>query len=198
MGSSSDHVCIVPPMSREQIEGRAKTILRLMQKKALREAQPTDIENIFDVYLPSKGVATGYTDLSARNAEGYTDATFKRSFVDSALADYKDTVTERRFRSTVAHETGHAILHVPISALYKSFQEKGVGFKRARKDLKPYQDPEWQAWEFAKQILMPKEPLIFLLDNYDIDVKELAEIYNVNEKFVRTRLRNLGSAYTAI
>lgn len=198
MGSSSEHVCIVPPMSREAIAGKAKTILQLVQKDVLREAQPTDIENIFDNYLPSIGITTGYTDLSGYNAEGYTDATHKTSFVDSALADYQDIITERRFRSTVAHETGHVILHVPISSLYKSFQEKGMGFKRSRKDLKPFEDPEWQAWELSKQLLMPTRPLIYLLDNYHMDVKELAEIYNVNEKFVRTRLRNLGSAYTAI
>lgn len=48
---------------------------------------------------------------------GYTDASAKTSDVDQSLIEVQDVVTERRCRATIAHESGHCILHVPILRL---------------------------------------------------------------------------------
>lgn len=186
----------VPGLSRKKIEAKAVSLLREFQPEALRGECPVDIEQIFEFYIPEHcGIDTGYTDLSflGSGVLGYTDASKKISYVDKTLIDPKDIVTERRCRATVGHETGHCIYHVSILNFFKSSLSKddSTGLYRAeRTEIKAYQDPEWQAWEFARAILMPSH----LICNYherNYSIRDMAESFDLNPAFVEVRLKTL-------
>lgn len=59
---------------------------------------------------------------------------------------YDNTINGRgRDRFTVAHELAHYLLHLSCN----------IGLARADGEIKPYEDPEWQANAFAAELLMP-------------------------------------------
>lgn len=162
-----DKVPVVRPLSRVKIENLAMNILREFQPEALRGKflQPVNVEAIFEIYIPGQvDVKTGYTDLSrliGSEILGYTNAAKKVSFVDCSLSDATERAALRRFRSTVGHEGGHCLLHVPLLQAFRSLSLKGEGLYRvSRSDIEAYQDPEWQAWEFARAIMMPKSLIV--------------------------------------
>jgi len=189
-------VPLVPGLSRKKIEIKAVSLIRKLQPEALKGECPVDIEAIFDIDTPSLyGIETGYTDLSVLGSEvlGYTDASKKLSYVDRTLIDSKNAPTIRRCRSTIAHEVGHCFLHVPILNLFRSllFKNNSEGLYRAKRtEIKAYQDPEWQAWEFARAILMPRH----LICNYherNYSIRDMAESFDLNPAFVEVRLKTL-------
>jgi len=189
-------VPLVPGLSRKKIEAKAVSLLREFQPEALRGECPVDIEQIFEFYVPEHyKIDTGYTDLSflGSGVLGYTDASKKISYVDKTLIDSKDIATERRCRATVGHETGHCIYHVSILNFFKSslFKDNSEGLYRAKRtEIKAYQDPEWQAWEFARAFLMPRH-LILEYCEKDYSIRDMAGFFNVNPAFVEVRLKTL-------
>jgi Zn-dependent peptidase ImmA (M78 family) len=186
-------------MSCNSIEYRADELLKIVQPNATYSPSQIDVEYIFDNYLQTIGFKTGYIDLSHKNAEGYTNAVEKEIFVDKKLLNDASIHKhmERRLRSTVAHEIGHALLHVPLMPTYISIQQKGGEFMRDREDLKPYEDPEWQAWHFANCLIMPAamvRTVAYESMKYEV-ISNVARVFNVNEAFARTRLRKLNIPY---
>ena len=192
-----DKVPLVRPLSRAKIEALAMNILREFQPEALRGKfpQPVDVEAIFEIYIPSKvDVQTGYTDLSrliGSEILGYTNAAKRVSFVDCSLSDATDRGTLRRFRSTLGHEGGHCLLHVPLLQLFRSISRRGEGLYRVnRSEIKAFQDPEWQAWEFARAIMMPKLLIMDYLER-GFDLNGMADQFEANPAFLRVRLQTL-------
>lgn len=187
---------MMPPMSRDLIECRAVSLLQELQPTALIGSEPTDIEKIFEFYVPDRyGIETGYTDLSGLGSGilGYTDAMQKVSFVDSTLSDSRNLPTQRRFRATVGHECFHCMKHVSVLNRFSSLCRGDLHsdlFRRERTEIKPYNDPEWQAWEYSMSILMPKNVIIKYL-NSGYGIEDFAEIFDVNPAFVRVRLSKL-------
>lgn len=189
-------VTVVPGLSRDAIERTSLRLLRELQPRAVKGSEPTDIESIFEFYIPEKfGIETGYTDLSSLGPDvlGYTDAAMKISKVDSSLSNAKDVPTARRFRATVGHEAGHCLKHVNYlniftSSTFRNFAE-GL-YRKDRHSIKPYEDPEWQAWEFSQAWLMPKH-LILRYRQKGYDTRDMADCFDVNPAFVEVRLRKL-------
>ncbi len=192
-----DKVPVVRPLSRVKIENLAMNILREFQPEALRGnfPQPVDVEAIFEIYIPSQvDVETGYTDLCrliGSEILGYTNAAKKVSFVDSSLSDATDRATLRRFRATVGHEGGHCMLHVPLLQVFRSMSIKGDGLFRAnRTDIEAFRNPEWQAWEFARAIMMPKA-LVVDYHERRFTINEMSDQFDVNPAFLQVRLQTL-------
>jgi hypothetical protein len=52
-------------------------------------------------------------------------------------------------------------------------------------------DPEWQAWEFARALLMPKH-LIVEYCNQELSLNEMAKHFDLNPAFVEVRLKTLN------
>jgi hypothetical protein len=189
----TNKVPLVKPKSKAQIELDIHFLLLKLQPAAFRDNSEIDIETIFEIDLPDMipGLKTGYIDLShlGTNVMGFTDAQKKVSFVHKELADATDTVSIRRFRATVAHEVSHCLYHLPALSCFKSLSSTyGTELYRVdRRKIKPYLDPEWQAWKYAGALLMPKERILKLIgegcDEYDI-----ADIFNVNPSFVKARM----------
>lgn len=186
-----------PGMSGAQIESIATSILRHYQPNVLQGTAAFDIERFVDLHLENlTGVQPDYKDLPS-GIHGITDQ--NRMAIQLSLAE--SPKSKRFLRSTMAHETGHAILHVPVLKKYKKtqvFEQKstksGTIELYRQKDLKPYEDPEWQAWRFARALMMP-ELVIRLLIKNGMGIWQIAEHFDINGPFVESRLRDLKIAY---
>jgi len=192
----TNKVPVVPPLSKKKIESLAEKILQHFDPDGFSGARPVDIESFFEFDLKNikglGGLKTGYQDLSALGLSvyGYTDASLKTSLVHSNLSDDNTPAGYRMFRSTVAHESAHCVLHIPV-LFFKSILLTGAGVYRAeRHDIPAYLDPEWQAWTLGGALLMPRH-LIGEYYRNGSSIYELAEIFDVNPAFVRGRLKTL-------
>lgn len=183
-----------PGMSRESIEKRAELLLHQFQPKVLAGAEPFLVERFVDLHLEDlTGVEPDYRHLPT-GIYGLTDQ--NEMVIDLSLVEDPDSLPF--LNSTMSHELGHALMHVPVLRKFgrqQVFEQKGknggeVNLYR-RKDLKPYEDPEWQAWRFASAVLMPREAISEMIrrgySRYD-----LAQHFQVNEVYVQTRLRQLS------
>lgn len=102
-----------------------------------------------------------------------------------------------RARSTVAHETGHAVLHTAqIIRLAGMNLKSHVAFHRDRNPHKAYLDTEWQANAFASSLLMPAEGVKSLVEEKNFSTTKLVCVYGVSEESATYRLetyrRSLG------
>lgn len=196
-------VPIVPPMGRARIEVETDGILRSVLPEALTGEAPVDVEYIFEIELPKmyQGLTVGYCDLSALGpgVMGYTSAKNKVCLVEkklydlACLPDAKESDI-RRFRSTVAHETSHAVFHYPFLNVFESantgLAHQSLMRVEKRKDIPAYKDPEWQAWQIAGALLMPYERVVSDIER-GLGRYELAEIYNVNPAFAQQRINSI-------
>ncbi len=188
---------VVPGRSKAEIENSAISILSEFQDSAIKKPEPVDIEYLFEIVVPERyGIDTGYCDLSklGNGVLGYTNAQSKMSYVDKSLSDSDDKITRRLFRSTVAHEIKHCVKHVQILNLFKSIckdkDDEGL-YRREKSQIKPYEDPEWQAWYFAGALLMPNHHILNLTKG-GYSIEEMAGIFDVNPAFMRSRIKRLG------
>ncbi|MFA6348677.1 MAG: ImmA/IrrE family metallo-endopeptidase [Candidatus Paceibacterota bacterium] len=189
---------VVPGKSKIEIDNSAVSFLSEFQPTAIKEPGAIDVADLFEIVIPERyRIKTGYTDLSplGPGVLGYTDAALKISFVDSSLSDAEDTPTRRLYRSTVAHEMKHCIKHVQILNIFRSIckdKDDVSLYRREKRNIKPYEDPEWQAWIFAGALLMPRHHILGLY-NGGYSIEEMANIFDVNPAFVRSRLRKLDA-----
>lgn len=89
-----------------------------------------------------------------------------------------------RQRYTIAHEFGHYCLHKDFTAEFKD-----TTFFRKEKD---WTSKEYDANQFAADLLMPKESIENALDNNIITIKELSEAFGVSMIAMRNRLLGLN------
>jgi Zn-dependent peptidase ImmA (M78 family) len=157
---------------------------------------PFDIERFFECDLePLTGVRTDYREL-APGIHGYTDIDKMESVI--ALHLMEDDSQIRFRRSTIAHEAGHVVQHVAEfrrrkEALRFVHNADQAGLKMYReRDIPLYRNPEWQAWRFAKGLLMPA-PSVRLATKLGYTWQDIPEIFDVNPAFAFSRLRELKS-----
>ena len=153
-----------------------------------------DVEAIFEFGLPLRGIEPDYQPLEQRGIQGFTDFENMICAVSSELAD--DPTATPYFRSTVAHEIGHAILHVLEHQWLRqkmiSEQAKSNGVLNRLPDNKipTYRNPEWQAHRFAGGLLMPEAAVRKALSIY-LSPTILPAVFAVNPAFVQARLKGL-------
>jgi Zn-dependent peptidase ImmA (M78 family) len=181
------------PRSNASIEKNTLEIITKFQSDVLSNNEPFDIECFFDCDLEEfTGVKTDYQKLPF-GIHGYTDSELMLSVISRDLAESE---SQNFFTySTIAHEVGHAFLHVKDyrkkQATLLSLHEKDHNMRLCREEEIPlYMNPEWQAWSFAGAILMPAtEVQKSLTKGYNIS--DLSERFRVNPAFVKSRLRKL-------
>jgi hypothetical protein len=183
-------------LSRDRIETAAELVLKDFCPEMLEGLQALDVERLYEAYLPKRfGIATGYQEL-APGIHGFTNPTRLESAVSVCLVDASDRATLRFGRSTMGHETGHCVLHAHQFRQKKihTFLHDGTHAPEQRlfrrDEVKPYEDPEWQAWWFCKAIFLPKSVLMAEVKD-GITIRKIAETVNLNPAFVEVRLRNL-------
>ena len=180
--------------SANQIEEMALVIIRAVQPTALRGPEPFDVESFFEFHMEElTGVKPDYRELP-NGIHGYTDSDANESIVCSDLMD--DPLKERFARSTMAHEAGHAVIHVPEFKLKRAIlrsvhDDKHASLRLYRQEEVPlYCNPEWQAWRFAGALLMP-EKIFRRAVEMGVSERVLVDTFNVNPAFVRSRAKAL-------
>lgn len=197
-----EKVPVIHKTSWNRINEEATNLLEEYQPDALTGKEPVEIDGLFDFDLPEimlerHGIVlkTGVTDLSIYQGGvgkllGITDAKSGICLIDKSVYETDDPVQIRRGRATMAHETYHCLCHVPrmltfISGSNDSFRE---AFPRMLKsEVRPFEDPEQQAWKFAQMLMMPKAAIQRFLKE-GRDEFWMAEFFDVNPAFVRVRL----------
>lgn len=181
-----------PGMSGAQIELIAVRVLRNKQPRVLEGAEPFDIQRMVDVDLENDtGIDVDYTHLP-EGVYGITSTSDDTMYINSSLSD--DPYNERFLRSTLAHEVGHCIIHVPIVRQQRAVRvfrqvKDDMGICLYRKDNIPvFRNPEWQAWHFAEALLMPR-PAVGILLKEGASVSDMANHFEVNGAFAKYRLR---------
>lgn len=188
--------CIIPPCSREDLERAAIKIIQTYQPDVLKGKQPFDIEDFVEFELCKRGIQFEVTRELPLEIIGLTDPSESKIWVHADLADDTSASGRRRYRSTLAHEACHGLYHIkPIQRAGKLqifSQRKGeTGTELYRKmDVPPYLNPEWQAWNFAGALLMPR-PVVLSLIRDGANERELADHFEVNGAFVRRRLEKI-------
>lgn len=172
-------------------------LVRLTQPEVLSGGRAYDIESFVDLDLERiSGICPDYTDLPPE-IYGMTNPLKNEMLIQSELVESPHSLNF--LRSTLAHEVGHCILHVPLLREARKnhvFQQKkgedGVHLYRKNDQIPIYQNPEWQAWRLAGAILMPAGITRRLIQGYNLD--ELAQHFVVSRKFVDYRLKSLKLA----
>ena len=186
------------PRKGLNIDATALKIIKKFQPKVLIEPTPFNIEEFFEFDLEKVSrVKTDYRVLPT-GIHGVTDSDKKVSIISSDLMD--DSSQIKFTRSTMAHETGHVLIHVPEfrmkKALLKSIHDdKHSSLRMYREDDIPvFRNPEWQAWRFAGALLMPAKTFKAAIQQ-GYDEYDLSDAFQVNPAFVRTRMRALKIAF---
>jgi len=192
-------VAIASPRRGKEIDEWALRIVMRIQPSAARAPEPFDIERFYEVDLPKlTGVTTFYRKLSD-GVYGYTHSETMVSCISIDLVDTWDRNKLRFGRSTMSHESGHCVVHVPEFRRRKSVLqslldrlEPPITMYR-QEDIPTYRNPEWQAWRFGGALLMPTSTFEMAVRRGN-SIRELGEIFDVHQPFIRARLRSLGLA----
>ncbi|QQS34362.1 MAG: hypothetical protein IPM50_07300 [Acidobacteriota bacterium] len=184
-------------LSRLRIEKFASTTLKDFCPEALDRLLALDIERFYETYLPKRfGISTGYQRL-AHGIHGYTNPSRLESAVSTELIEAHDRSTLRFGRSTIGHEAGHCVLHAhqfKKKNEIENFTHDGTHAPEQRlfrrDEIKAFECPEWQAWEFCKSLFLPKQVIEAEVER-GATVRSISEIVNLNPAFVEVRLRNL-------
>ena len=184
------------PRSNTQIEAMTLSIIQRYQPGVLYNGEPFEIERFFDCELENMtGVSIDYQPLEY-GIYGYTDSDRMECVMSLDLA-YATAPHEKYFyRSTMAHEIGHAILHVKDyrrkRAILRSLHKKGheLRLHREEKDIPLYRNPEWQAFRFGGALLMPEQAFREAVRE-GLGEKGLSQRFGVNPAFIRTRMKAL-------
>lgn len=179
--------------SGARIDLAALRIVSRCQPDCLQKPISFDIIEFFEFDLEDiTGVSPDYNDLPY-GIFGVTDSNEKIATISKALVE--DPESKNFARSTIAHECGHAVLHVEEfrrkQALLKSFQQKGDVQLYRKQDVPTYRNPEWQAHRFAGALLMPSKTVQTAIKN-GMNEMDMVEIYEVSLPFVKSRLKALN------
>ncbi|MFN0139352.1 MAG: ImmA/IrrE family metallo-endopeptidase [Pyrinomonadaceae bacterium] len=176
------------------IDAAAVKIIESHANEMLVEPRPFDVQGYFEFDLETEtGIVAEYAEPPF-NAHGYTDIEQMRCVISPSLLEKP---TDRRFlRSTIAHEIGHCILHVPEFRSKKNLvrfihNDQAAVLPRLNEDqVRLCFNPEWQAWRFAGALLMPA-PSVSKALTLGAAIEDLQDIFDVNPKFAASRLRAL-------
>ncbi len=155
---TNEYVHPVSPKRTRDIAAVADHVLAEVQPSALVQPEPIDILRLIDLTLPSYGVhfvPVSHEELPDSEAETRISAGGVEVLVREDHWDELGRGGRRahRARATVAHETGHVVLHVPEMRRRAAELHRRSPVRRL--DLAAFRDPEWQAWTFALAFLMP-------------------------------------------
>lgn len=174
----------IPILSYENIRGQADVFLE--QYHPSREI-PIPIEEIIEFQMginiiPVPGLHKGF------EVDGFTSSNLSDIFVDEFVYDSRPS----RYRFTLAHETGHVVLHKRI------YKDASFGSIQEWKDFInsiPDQSHSWleyHAYAFAGLVLVPGEHLKRLTDQYVDNIHSegisLEETYDFALEYIAARL----------
>jgi hypothetical protein len=186
---------IFPPMSGADIDGVAYDLIRRYQPWVMEGELPFRIERFAEIDLEKlTGVDVDYSPELPDGIHGLTDSGNNRLLIRADIVD--NPYGQKYLHSTLAHEVGHVMLHVPMlreacrNRIFRQRKDEEGGMLLYRREpaVPAYLDPEWQAWRFTAALLMPEAPLRALQDE-GLPLGVLADGFAVNTVFLKRRLR---------
>jgi hypothetical protein len=187
----NETVVEVPPLSLKDIEQRSAEVRDLLVSltRAAGPALPWD--ELVDRHLPRAGLLfypASVAELEDREAA--TDPSGEGAIHILMRPELYEALTDpgpggNRARATVAHELGHAVLHVPFLRRQRGQAQPLTRVSRAQ--LAPFRDPEWQAWAFAGCLLMPRSLLVATRK----PLGEVARAHGVSSQFAAAHYARL-------
>lgn len=186
----------VNPLSVPIIEELGRCFLQQLAPEMLEGPRALDVLDLVDKRLPDFGIhVCPATREELGNRVGATDPKGKGEInilVAEEIWDNLEADAPKSYfaKTTVCHELGHALIHVPI--LRRRLQMHNVLARTQRANLRAYEDPEWQAWAFAGSILLPRTTLEVLEEKYgNISIDLVSSVYEISTNMVSSHLRRL-------
>lgn len=146
---------------------------------------PLDIFNIIEFDLDIEIVPTPNLKTSA-DTETVLLSDFKTILVDND--EFLDTRYENRIKFSLAHELGHIQLHKDlVKNFFPSSIDEYVDIMQSITESQ-YGRFEFQAYEFAGRLLVPKEKLVDKLKEHKDDINEFLERFPGGETYLPAHL----------
>lgn len=188
-------VMVMPPMSTAAIEEVGLAVLHELHPEGLERPIALDVLRLVDQVLPQYGIHVYPADpAELQQEEGLTNPAGDGEIEILIREEYWNTLgaggrRANRAKATVLHELGHAVLHVPVIRRRRTHPNAELLLRRVPAGaIRPFRNPEWQAWTFAGVVAMPRMTLT-MLD--DLSPEAVAETYQVSKDFARGHLRRL-------
>ncbi|MBY0314421.1 MAG: ImmA/IrrE family metallo-endopeptidase [Bdellovibrionales bacterium] len=185
-------VPVVRGMSHAQIEKEASEFLQLVAPECLSDPRPTPMLEIFE----NKMDLLGFRVVVGKNVKGLggvTDVTNR--FIEIPLATYNQLEKGvPRARFTIAHECGHAKIHGKQAQMGTFASSENIQFAR-RSELRPFEDPEWQADTFAAAVLMPWQTMRMLYERGEMNVQTVMSVFQVSQAAASRRVMRLQASF---
>ncbi len=186
----------VSPLGVAAIVELGRCFLAPLAPEALSVPKPLDVLTLVDTRLPKFGIhicPASRQEIGDRDGATDLDGTGEITILISEEVWEElelDAPRSHYARSTVCHELGHAIIHVP--ALRRRLQLTNVLARTQRAKLRAYEDPEWQAWMFCGAILIPSVTLQALQsENAKLTPELVSQTYEVSSSMARQHLKRL-------
>ncbi|ODB41092.1 hypothetical protein BB427_11410 [Pseudoalteromonas sp. BMB] len=167
------------PRNKKQIR---KAVESLFSSFEIDTSKAVDVVDFIDIYLPSKLTSFSYelkSDKAMGEYLGLYDPEEKKIYLRASIYDGacdENNPKSGFCRFTIAHEIGHLLLHFEGVKL-----GKGITGEHAA-----YEDTEWQADQFAAELLMPFNEVKKLKS-----AKEIVKKFNVSLPAANTRLEKI-------
>ncbi|WP_224364882.1 ImmA/IrrE family metallo-endopeptidase [Hyalangium versicolor] len=185
----------MPPLRMSTIESLGEAFLSEFCPNALVQPMAVDVFHLAEAVLPQRGIhVTPAHVVELGNNFALTDPSGSTSIEILLRDDLWDNLIEggpraNLARATLAHEFGHALLHVPVIRRRRNLPTaKHLLARVARSEVPPYMDAEWQAWALGGCILAPRRTINMVAH---LSIKEMAGIYQVSEKMMFWHLKRL-------
>lgn len=183
----------VPPKSKRDLVWAAEHFLHKIQPDRLLRPTPLDHRALMRE-LETFNIHVAPVDQNRLpHAEGETFPNRNGKSVEIVLREDAYDALERggplenRARATLAHEVGHAVLHVPA---LRRIGASPVGFRRVdSRQIPAYESSEWQAWVFAGALLAPPRTLSMLPS---CTPSVVAKAYSISIEMATSHLKRLG------
>lgn len=192
----SEEVPPVRPLSVAAIEELGSCFLEQLAPEVLAKPQALNVCKLIDTVLPHFGIHVAPASREELgNRAGATDPKGDDEInilvSESVWNNLDESAPICYFaRTTVCHEIGHAVLHVPV--LRRRLLQTDSLARTQRGKLRAYEDPEWQAWAFAGSILIPSPTLKKLSDKNDgLTLESVSETYDVSQQMARSHINRL-------
>ncbi len=185
-------VPVVRPMGRKAIAKIANEFLERHYPNLLELPSPFPVLKFCDeVLMDSYGIEFAIAELPPP-----IEGRFQGGVLAISNQTYEGLLrNDGRARFTAAHEIGHAVLHAQqMSQLSKESLEVSL-FRRG--SIPAFLDPEWQADEFAANVLMPASVVERLSTGVRVHARLVAAICRtmaVSRSAAKTRLHKLEKA----
>lgn len=185
----------MPPLRMSTIESLGEAFLSEFCPDALVQPMAVDVFHLAENVLPHRGIhVTPAHAPEMGNNFGLTDPSGSTSIEILLRDDLWDNLIEggpraNLARATLAHEFGHALLHVRVIRRRRNLPTAQHLLARVDRSTVPaYKDAEWQAWALGGCILAPRRTINMVAH---LGIGGMASIYQVSEKMMFYHLKRL-------